>query len=759
MEGSTAYVRVVDVLADNDPFAANIVAVTLSSFFAGDLETLLLTETGLTTGVFEGSIPLDVLFSPQENGSLSTSEFGGPPHLFDTLTATYNDLSGTTSTATATTRGSRMTFLDAYGNEVTAYALGSTVYLRIEDHTLNNAPLAVEMAVVEVVSLTSGDNEAFPIAETGVDTGIFAGSLPLEIGPANPGDSVLQAVADEVIEARHDDFFGFTQATDQALIQDAAIFFIDDNGTVTFELLEGGIARVRLLSDGDNVDPGNPDQVNVEIASLYGGDMQLVLLTETGAVTSVFEGGIQLASPWKIGLFTSNSGPPEFLPDQVTVKWDPGGMVSATATTVGARADFIDALGQPVTVYPRESAARPRIVDHNANDPAGVDSLAVTLTSSAGDSENTLFTETGLDTSIFTAVLPVSEFDAGPDDGILRAAGGDSIQFSHPHFNDPGLETAMATISDDPCLVTLALTMDQWTMISLPCNVGLSNRVSEVFGDDLAGTYGDNWAVFERDATNQVNVLKALTDPLQIGQGYWIKTNQAAQTVDVAGTDNVAVEIALVDDPTDGAGCGTSAGRCNMAGHPFNFDVCWADVEVIDGAATLSLGTADPAGVCQGAGAEAGGCVMSRIAQKMDRRGLRAVRRADPGYGRHPRFLGRSLGLGSQERHQASYPRDPGRLRCSQGSQRLVHPADRRVGGPAGRRQRFRTAQRQQQRLRLARLAGATAVRQPISHRGVPPRRLGRSCRRLRERLSRPSARRHQTHGASRSGPRIPMRR
>ncbi len=53
-----------------------------------------------------------------------------------------------------------------------------------------------------------------------------------------------------------------------------------------------------------------------------------------------------------------------------------------------------------------------------------------------------------------------------------------------------------------------------------------------------------------------------------------------------------------------------------MIGHPHAYDVCWSDVQVIDGANTLSLAQADPAGACQAANAAANGCVMSRIAHK-----------------------------------------------------------------------------------------------------------------------------------------------
>ena len=164
------------------------------------------------------------------------------------------------------------------------------------------------------------------------------------------------------------------------------------------------------------------------------------------------------------------------------------------------------------------------------------------------------------------------------------------------------------------CSNTFSLTQDAWKQISLTCDPGSSNTVGQVFGDDLAGTYDTNWVVYQRDESVPQYVKMATTDTLQVGKGYWIKTNLASQ-----GVANEGIANTLIDVPLTGvasappAGCGSSAGQCNKVGHPHNFDVCWADVLVIDGGSMLSLSGADPGGSCQTTGA---GCIMSRIAHK-----------------------------------------------------------------------------------------------------------------------------------------------
>lgn len=167
------------------------------------------------------------------------------------------------------------------------------------------------------------------------------------------------------------------------------------------------------------------------------------------------------------------------------------------------------------------------------------------------------------------------------------------------------------------CSESVALSLGDWRQISMSCDQTEGNRtLGEVFGDDLDGVYETDWIVKHVDPVTGINITPALTDPLEIGKGYWIKTNMSAQMVENEGIDNEEVEFPLEAADTDGTGCGTSAGLCNMVGHPHKFDVCWADIEWIDGGSSLDLATADPASACQGASAVANGCIASRVAYK-----------------------------------------------------------------------------------------------------------------------------------------------
>jgi hypothetical protein len=63
----------------------------------------------------------------------------------------------------------------------------------------------------------------------------------------------------------------------------------------------------------------------------------------------------------------------------------------------------------------------------------------------------------------------------------------------------------------------------EWRLISLPVNPpGAENTVKKVFGDDISGDYGMDWALFEYNAReNQYKELTE-TDSVVQGKGYWI---------------------------------------------------------------------------------------------------------------------------------------------------------------------------------------------------------------------------------------------
>ncbi|HEX2643062.1 MAG TPA: hypothetical protein VHU81_08715, partial [Thermoanaerobaculia bacterium] len=447
LEGSRAYVRVKDRSVAFDDIRIDTLQVQISAGVSGDVETLTLTETGVETGVMEGSIPLRTDFAHPGNGTLETRENPGPPLEFETVTASYNRPGGPVS-ASIGLIGSQTLFIDAFGNPIETYASGSKVHVRVEDQNYNN-PGQFNNVWVTLHGLQGGDEEQLLLQETTKASGIFEGSLDLDDrSPVSSGDGRLQAAPGETIEATHTDWIGLTASGDRARIDSLSVIFIDEAGQLTGELLESGTGRVRVFSRADNYSNGTVDQLSVTLRSLYGADQESVQLIETGPDTSVFEGSFRLAtgfgSQGNNKLETSNSGPPEYGPDQVTASYGP---YSAVAHMIGARVFFLDAYGRVTDHYVPRETVRLRVVDQNRNSPIQADSFLIRVTS-GGDNEDIQVQETGFDTGVFEGQISTHEYyGSNPHDGILTTYTGAQIEATHFQLYLPEPVVARATVA------------------------------------------------------------------------------------------------------------------------------------------------------------------------------------------------------------------------------------------------------------------------------------------------------------------------
>ncbi|MCP3912893.1 MAG: hypothetical protein GY713_18300, partial [Actinomycetia bacterium] len=171
LQGAPVYVRVIDQAANQSPSGVDSTSVELASEVTGDLESLTLTETGLDTGVFEGS--MDTLFGTATSfdGVLDTNEDHQQPFWWDVFFATYTDAYGQSS-ASARAIGSRVAFIDSAGQPASSYATGGTAWVRVEDQNANDP--AVLEAVMLNLSSDTGDNFDHYLWETGKSTGIFS---------------------------------------------------------------------------------------------------------------------------------------------------------------------------------------------------------------------------------------------------------------------------------------------------------------------------------------------------------------------------------------------------------------------------------------------------------------------------------------------------------------------------------------------------------------------------------------------------------
>ncbi|MCP3961800.1 MAG: hypothetical protein GY719_28490, partial [bacterium] len=446
LEGTTAYVSVIDHNDNADPLAVETTPGTFASNLAGDAEFVSLTETGNDTGVFEGSVSLTSGPAVQFNGLLEITQDPGPPHQFDTISASHYDGHAESIFDYAPTLGGRIAFVDEYGAEVSVYATGSTVYLRAEDHE------AIDYLVVNLTT-SGGDDENAWLTVTSIGSGVFEGSIDLQDDFVYSYDGWLQASAGDTLHASFFEINGDSVPSADATVGIASLDFLGAAGVPTQVLIEGGIARLRLFAAGENLNQASPDTAAITLSSLYSGDSESLTLTETGDSTNIFEGQIAVArAPGSAGngvLETLDSGPPSFQFDTVTAQY---ASVTATATTTGSNTLFIDAFGRETESYPAGDVVYVRVIDFGANDPQTIDSTQVGVGSlTTGDSEVFAVQETGYDTGVFEGSVPLGPGSVA-DDGLLDAAIGETIEAMHGHTSTPGVSVDQAQIASSQIL-------------------------------------------------------------------------------------------------------------------------------------------------------------------------------------------------------------------------------------------------------------------------------------------------------------------
>ena len=117
--------------------------------------------------------------------------------------------------------------------------------------------------------------------------------------------------------------------------------------------------------------------------------------------------------------------------------------------------------------------------------------------------------------------------DAGE---VLADAGGNDID-AEPRSGGSTIELGADEVySLRPQQVSLP--GNQWHQLSIPCQAGPDNTVGNLFSDDIAGTYGTDWVIFEFDPVQERYINPGLSGLLFPGQGYWVY-QQTGSTVTI----------------------------------------------------------------------------------------------------------------------------------------------------------------------------------------------------------------------------------
>ncbi|MCX6029964.1 MAG: hypothetical protein NT169_11800 [Chloroflexi bacterium] len=172
-------------------------------------------------------------------------------------------------------------FTDSGGAIVSAYLQNGAVYVQVTDADQNFNAAAIETIAAQVRDTTTGDYETLLLTETGVATGIFAGSLPSSItGGQGPEDGTLYAKTGDTLLATFSD-----------------TIFAPDTCSANATINTPSGTKVLYLSDPsqalDRMDPVATADATTALSAVLGGNGTIVVdaknftqkTTGTGTVT------------------------------------------------------------------------------------------------------------------------------------------------------------------------------------------------------------------------------------------------------------------------------------------------------------------------------------------------------------------------------------------------------------------------------------------------------------------------------------------
>lgn len=424
-----------DLSAQRDEWSAS-----LTSALGQDTESITLVETGERTGVFEGTMEVWVSAPGGDRFNfIDTYRDYNNINNNDVITATFD---GGAAVDTIEAVPSVLQLADSYGAPVTSYAVGETVHVRLRDGFANTPNLDLRPVTV---TTSRGDSETFQISETGIDTGVFEGSLGATVtaGPPVPGNGALEVQAGDTLTAGYDDINHVTSSTASAAVAPLGVRFIEaEGGGPASVFLERSQAWVRVTYPVANTYPQYRDVFPVDVAADLSGETEGVYLWETGPDSGVFEGWVRLSGyPTSFGdgnLWTNRLTNPDRF-DTLRVNVQLGQTIyTATAATAGSRLRLTDAAGDDASAFALGAILYFQVEDLPTSGPPYPNSppAQVILRSlSTGDMETLSPLGTAVGSGLFEGSIRVGTGPAVPEDGLLQAAPGETIEASHADFN------------------------------------------------------------------------------------------------------------------------------------------------------------------------------------------------------------------------------------------------------------------------------------------------------------------------------------
>ncbi|GER61052.1 hypothetical protein ULMA_31600 [Patiriisocius marinus] len=453
--GDTLDVSVTDTDLNEDPLVAETIEVVVVNDVTGESETIVLTETGPDTGVFEGTVDTTygTTAGTDDDGVFNTQSG-------DTVTVTYIDElneDGLIETLTDTdiVQGGVAGTVD-----ITDFSVpGDTLDVVVDDSDLNEDPLVIETIEVVVVNDVTGESETITLTETGPDTGVFEGTVDTTYGTTagTDDDGVFNTQAGDTVTVTYDDILDETGSdpdpvTDTDIVQGGVTGTVD----ITDFSVPGDTLDVVVTDNDLNEDPLVIETIEVVVVNDVTGESETITLTETGADTGVFEGTVDTtygttAGTDDDGVFNTQEG------DTVTVTYDDvfdvmgadPDPITDTDIVQGGITGTVDITDFSVPGDTLDVV----VTDNDLNeDPLVIETIEVVVVNDVtGESETITLTETGPNTGVFEGTVDTTYgTTAGTDDdGVFNTQAGDTVTVTYDDvFDETGSDPDPVTDTD-----------------------------------------------------------------------------------------------------------------------------------------------------------------------------------------------------------------------------------------------------------------------------------------------------------------------
>ena len=489
-ENAPIYASLTDSSRNTDPTTVQTVSVTVTNASTGDVESLVLTETGTNTGVFRNStgLPSSTSAGTSQNdgtlyahsGQLLSVLYTGPSaetcsgvatmipaiqikklylsadnsgDLYQNLDRIDPVAAGKTGTSNSVVlaNGSSATFVQTpafcSGFFLPAGSLvGATNYFSVATGTMPTAP-AITATLKKGTNATTATS-IVTLSNPSTNSGAlrWSGSLPASV-TVNSSETIFLVVTSAQAGVTFSLQYNSTSKPSAISLPTTTVITLDQLGVYDApypggSLITNATSAQTVYVRGTASDPfGAYDVTKLALSVLDPGNFTFATNLTSAYVVSSNSCSKTFEYPWLVENWQGNYAirgtayeGTEGITNSVQIGLQgsyPSGGIPSTTT-------FIDGSGNPTNNYMTNQSVCVRVVDQNRNlNPGATETITVVITTTSGDSETVTLTETGTNSGVFSGCINANTNNANSNNGILNAAGGSGLTVTYTDPSNP----------------------------------------------------------------------------------------------------------------------------------------------------------------------------------------------------------------------------------------------------------------------------------------------------------------------------------